>query len=390
MYWKNLDKIWVIVTHLAAAFLGAFLISFLFGDDVQYQDQKLYQLLDIIENRFVEDANTTTLEDVAAYAMVKATGDQWSYYIPASQYQAHVESTENISVGVGATMDRKDDGSGLEVTELTEGGGAAEAGIQLHDVLIRVDGKSCAGIELKEVTPWIRGEEGSTVVLTVNRNGQELDFTVTRKRVEIPVATYEMLPSGYGLVTIENFEARASEETLEAIDALMEQGAKGLIFDVRFNPGGYTTELVKILDYLLPEGPLFRRESYDGQTSVDYSDAQCVDLPMAVLANESSYSAAEFFAAALQEYDAAVVVGEQTTGKGYYQNTFRLVDGSAVAISTGKYFTPKGESLAGVGVMPDVPVKLDQESSDALDQGILEREKDLQLQAAVAALEEAA
>ena len=98
----------------------------------------------------------------------------------------------------------------------------------------------------------------------------------------------------------------------------------------------------------------------------------------------------EFFAAALQEYDAAVVVGEQTTGKGYYQNTFRLVDGSAVAISTGKYFTPKGESLAGVGVMPDVPVKLDQESSDALDQGILEREKDLQLQAAVAALEEAA
>ncbi len=167
-------------------------------------------------------------------------------------------------------------------------------------------------------------------------------------------------PSGYGLVTIENFEARASEETLEAIDARMEQGAKGLIFDVRFNPGGYTTELVKILDYLLPEGPLFRRESYDGQTSVDYSDAQCVDLPMAVLANKSSYSAAEFFAAALQEYDAAVVVGEQTTGKGYYQNTFRLVDGSAVAISTGKYFTPKGESLAGVGVMPDVPVKLDQ------------------------------
>lgn len=156
-------------------------------------------------------------------------------------------------------------GLAWEVTELTEGGGAAEAGIQLHDVLIRVDGKSCAGIELKEVTPWVRGEEGSTVVLTVNRNGQELDFTVTRKRVEIPVATYEMLPSGYGLVTIENFEARASEETLEAIDALMEQGAKGLIFDVRFNPGGYTTELVKILDYLLPEGPLFRRESYDAR-----------------------------------------------------------------------------------------------------------------------------
>lgn len=255
MYWKNLDKIWVIVTHLAAAFLGAFLISFLFVDDVQYQDQKLYQLLDIIENRFVEDANTTTLEDVAAYAMVKATGDQWSYYIPGIPTSGPCGEYGKYLCGCGSHQVSKDDGSGLEVTELTEGGGAAEAGIQLHDVLIRVDGKSCAGIELKEVTPWIRGEEGSTVVLTVNRNGQELDFTVTRKRVEIPVATYEMLPSAMDSSPLRTLKPELSEETLEAIDALMEQGAKGLIFDVRFNPGGYTTELVKILDYLLPKDP---------------------------------------------------------------------------------------------------------------------------------------
>lgn len=390
MYWKNLDKMWMVITHLAAAFFGAFLVSLFFTGQGQRQDQKLYQLLSIIENRYVEDVDATALEDAAAWTMVKATGDRWSYYIPASQYQAHMESAENIYVGVGMTMGKADDGSGLEVVELKEGGGAQEAGIQLHDVLLQVDGKNCVGKTWAEVAPWVRGEEGTTVVLTMGRNGQEMDFTVTRKRLEVPVAIYEMLPSGYGLITIENFETRAAEETLEAVDALMEQGAKGLIFDVRFNPGGYTNELVEILDYLLPEGPLFRKESYDGETSVDYSDANCIELPMVVLTNGSSYSAAEFFAAALQEYDAAVVVGEKTCGKGYYQNTFQLADGSAAAISTGKYFTPNGKSLIDVGVTPDVLVELDEESTKALERGTLEREKDLQLQAAVAALEEAA
>ncbi len=390
MYWKNLDKMWMVITHMAAVFFGAFLVSLFFTGQGQRQDPKLYQLLSIIENRYVEDVDATALEDAAAWTMVKATGDKWSYYIPASQYQAHMESAENIYVGAGMTMGKADDGSSLEVVGLKEGGGAQEAGIQLHDVLLQVDGKDCAGKTLAEVTPWVRGEEGTTVVLTMDRNGQKMDFTVTRKRLEVPVATYEMLPSGYGLITIENFEARAAKETLEAVDALMEQGTKGLIFDVRSNPGGYTDELVEILDYLLPEGPLFRRESYNGETNVDYSDAHCVELPMAVLTNGRSYSAAEFFAAALQEYEAAVVVGEETCGKGYYQNTFRLADGSAAAISTGKYFTPKGESLIDVGVTPDVPVKLDKESAKALSQGTLEREKDLQLQAAVAALEEAA
>ena len=212
MYWKNLDKIWVIVTHLAAAFLGAFLISFLFVDDVQYQDQKLYQLLDIIENRFVEDANTTTLEDVAAYAMVKATGDQWSYYIPASQYQAHVESTENIYVGVGATMDRKDDGSGLEVTELTEGGGAAEAGIQLHDVLIRVDGKSCAGTgaggDGHTVDPGRGRKHCGPHGDVVNGDGAA-DLTVTRKprlHSDGGGGLRDDCGSAMAVVTIENFD----------------------------------------------------------------------------------------------------------------------------------------------------------------------------------------
>lgn len=283
-----------------------------------------------------------------------------------------------------------EDPAGLEIVGISDGGGAQEAGLQLHDVLIEIDGQSCAEMSVSDAGDLVRGEEGTTMDFTVSRDGEQMKFTVTRKRMETPVATYEMLSSGYGLITIENFESRATTETVSAIETLMEQGAKGLIFDLRFNPGGYKKELVQILDYLLPEGILFRSEFYDGTVEVDHSDANCVDIPMAVLVNQDSYSAAEFFAAALQEYGVAQVVGQQTSGKGYFQSTFRLQDGSAAAISVGKYYTPNGVSLAGVGVTPDIPVEVDDKTYGAIYFGILEPEEDEQLQAAVAALEEGA
>ena len=155
---------------------------------------------------------------------------------------------------------------------------------------------------------------------------------------------------------------------------------------MRHNPGGYASELVKVLDYLLPEGELFRTVRYDGKEDVDMSDADCLDVPMAVLVNAGSYSAAEFFAAALRDYEAAVVVGEQTVGKGYFQTTYQLNDGSAVALSIGEYFTPKGKNLAAVGVTPDVVVTVDEETASAIYYGTLNPEEDPQIQAAVKTL----
>ena len=145
---------------------------------------------------------------------------------------------------------------------------------------------------------------------------------------------------------------------------MLEQGATSLIFDVRFNGGGYANEMNKVLDYLLPEGQLFKTVDYTGKESVTKSDAKCLEMPMTVLVNESSYSAAEFFAAALSEYDAAVIVGEKTSGKGYFQTTFRLSDGSAVGLSIGKYYTPKGKSLEKVGITPDIAVSLENPYAD--------------------------
>ena len=168
-----------------------------------------------------------------------------------------------------------------------------------------------------------------------------------------------------------------------AIDALLDDGAQALIFDVRNNGGGYKDELVKILDRLLPEGILFQSKDYSGTKQTDRSDAACIELPMAVLVNQDSYSAAEFFAAALQEYDWAKVVGEKTCGKGNFQTAFTLSDGSMLNLSIGKYYTPQGRSLTDLGVMPDVEIALSDEDGAKLYYGQLEKADDAQLQAAI-------
>ena len=347
---------------------------------------KLDRLEGLIQECYIGEADEQELEDAAAVAMVKATGDRWSYYIPADEYSDHVEREENAYVGVGITIQPQEDESGFLILMVTEGGPAQEAGIEANDLLIGVEEQDIRDMSMDEVRELIRGKEGTKVALTVMRKGEHMTLSVERRRIEETVARGEMLDDGIGLVQIFNFDERCADESIEVIERLRSEGAKKLIFDVRNNPGGFADELVELLDYLLPEGDLFRSVSYDGKEQVDTSDADFLDMPMAVLVNGDSYSAAEFFAAALQEYEAAIVVGEPTGGKGYYQNTIQLGDGSAVALSTGKYFTPKGNSLADVGVTPDVRVDVDEETASNIYYGLSTTAEDPQIQAAVNAL----
>lgn len=347
---------------------------------------KLDRLEGLIQECYIGEADEQELEDAAAVAMVKATGDRWSYYIPADEYSDHVEREENAYVGVGITIQPQEDESGFLILMVTEGGPAQEAGIEANDLLIGVEEQDIRDMSMEEVRELIRGKEGTKVALTVMRKGEHMTLSVERRRIEETVARGEMLDDGIGLVQIFNFDERCADESIEVIERLRSEGAKKLIFDVRNNPGGFADELVELLDYLLPEGDLFRSVSYDGKEQVDTSDADFLDMPMAVLVNGDSYSAAEFFAAALQEYEAAIVVGEPTVGKGYYQNTIQLGDGSAVALSTGKYFTPKGNSLADVGVTPDVRVDVDEETASNIYYGLSTTAEDPQIQAAVNAL----
>ena len=349
-------------------------------------NSKLQQLEDLILDRYVEDVDQTKLEDAAASAMIGALGDRWSYYLTAEQYASHYEQEQNAYVGIGVAIDAQNYQDGMRVLSVTAGGPAEEAGMLAQDLIVGVDGQNIVGMELDTVQSMIKGKENTTVELKILRGGKELTLTVTRRTIHTPVATAQMLKDNIGLVTIVNFNANCAKETIAAIEQLREDGAEKLIFDVRNNPGGYVSELVKVLDHLLPEGVVFRSEDSNGKTDEETSDAKCLEMPMAVIVNGNSYSAAEFFAAALSEKDWATVIGEQTSGKGYYQVMYRLSDGSAVGLSVDKYCTAGGKSLEGVGITPNVMAPVDESTAAAIYAGALKPEEDPQIQAAVNAL----
>ena len=353
---------------------------------IMFYGGKLEQVRAVLDYYFIGDVDQKKLEDAASAAMVYALGDRWSYYMTAEEYQVYLQTMSNTHVGIGITVQRRSDGQGFDVSDMVAGGPAEEAGITVGDVIIAVDGAETAGLTISELSVLIKGEANTQLRLTVLRGQERKEFTVTRKTFQTPVATAQMLEGNIGLITIENFDQRCAQETIAAIEELTAQGAQALIFDVRNNPGGYKTEMLEVLDYLLPEGPLFRSENYQGKESVEYSDEKHLDIPMAVLVNLSSYSAAEFFAAALEEYDAAITVGEKTFGKGYFQNTIPLPDGSAINISVGKYTTPNGVSLDGVGLTPRISVPVDEQTAAKIKAGILAPEEDPQVIAAINAL----
>jgi len=383
-----MKKITKFLSYLLVAVLSSFVTLTLFAGNSGSGSTKLDRLEDLIAEKFIGEVDRIEIEDAAADAMVNALGDRWSYYIPADEYAAYEEQMNNAYVGIGITIQVAEDQSGYLILKVNAGGPAEEAGLQAGDVIIAVEGRSTANMDVDETRNLVRGEENTQVALTVRRNGKEMDVSVTRKTVKTPVATAQMLPAGVGMITITNFDARCADETIAAIEQLLGEGAVKLIFDVRFNPGGYADELVKVLDYLLPEGDLFRTVDYAGNEAVDTSDKDCLrGIPMAVLVNGDSYSAAEFFAAALREYEVAVIVGEHTVGKGYFQRTYELGDGSAVGLSVGKYFTPKGVSLAEAGgIVPDVEIAVDEETAAAIYAGIQDPMEDPQVLAAIEAL----
>ena len=344
---------------------------------------KAAEVLEIIETYFIDDYDEDTLADGAASGMVDATGDEWSYYLSADEVAAYEESMANAYVGVGITITEDAEAGGMRVEEVVSGGPAEEAGIRVGDLLLAVEGEDVLTLGIDGTRNLVRSEEGTHVNMHFSRNGTEYDVSVERRSIETPVVTGELLDENIGYIKIDNFDERSAAETIAFVKDLIGQGAEALLFDVRFNPGGYADELVKVLDYLLPEGDLFRSMDYAGREEVDTSDASCVELPMAVLVNEDSYSAAEFFAAALQEYEWATIVGSQTYGKGNFQTAFYLSDGSMVNLSIGKYYTPGGKSLSETGVTPDVVVDLDDEQYALLYYNALEQADDPQFQAAI-------
>jgi len=357
------------------------------ADPVTFKIERIGALLEsYFIDEYEEEALIAAAADGAAAGMVEATGDRWSYYISADEMQSYTEQLNNAYVGVGITIQEME--TGMEVLSVAAGGPAEEAGVRVGDVCVEVDGQKTTELGLEGAKELVRGEEGTFVSMSFLRDGEILTLNIQRRSIITPVAEWEMLEDQIALISITNFDYHCAEQTLACMDEALQEGAEGFLFDVRFNPGGLKTEMVAILDKLLPEGDIFRSIDYAGTEEVDRSDAACLEIPMVVLINEDSYSAAEFFAASLQEYGLAQIVGVQTSGKGNFQYTLELDDGSAVALSVGKYFTPSGKSLTDVGVTPDLVMDLSDADYSDLYYGTLAPEEDEQLQAAWTLLRE--
>ena len=381
---KKWQKSLILVLAFAVAILGSAIVTMQLTRREQTPvEAKTAEIGAYLDRFFIDDYDEEKLADAAASAMVEATGDRWSYYLTAEEKSSYDEQMQNAYVGIGVTITAQEELGGMRIEAVTAGGPAEEAGLLTGDIITEVEGEKTLDLGMTGTRTKVRGEAGTFVTLTILRGEESFPVSVERRSIQTPVATYEMLDGQIGYIKIANFDTRCAEETNAAMDELIAQDAKALIFDVRNNGGGYKNELVKVLDKILPEGILFQSEDYQGSKQIDRSDADCIDLPMAVLVNQDSYSAAEFFAAAIQEYDWGTVVGTKTVGKGNFQTAFTLSDGSMLNLSIGKYYTPQGRSLTDTGITPDVEIALSDEDGAKLYYGQLEKADDAQLQAAI-------
>ena len=331
------------------------------GSEENYsQAMKYLEIKNVIDEKYVGTVNEESVSAAAFDAMVSALGDQWSYYMSPSEYSAYKLYSANQYVGLGVQVDKDAETGGLKITGVNSGTPADNAGLEAGDIILAVAGTDITGMTVGDARSFISSNLGESVKLKIrDKDGSESELSVNCELIYTSPVSYRMLSGSIGYVQILNFDSGAADAAIKAIETLLGQGALGFVFDVRTNPGGLLSELTALLDYLLPSGNIFISVDKAGNQTPTESDSVCLDMPMAVLVNADTYSAAEFFAAALQDYNWAEIVGERTTGKSRSQQTIELSDGSAVHLSTARYLTPAGIDLAEQGgLIPDQEVAL--------------------------------
>lgn len=358
----------VVTALLTALAIGVVSYVSFGGKDGLALFRKVRAVETLLEKEYVGEVDTDALADGAAAGMVAAIDDRWSYYMTAEEYESYQERSANQSHGIGVTLTDHEESGGFLVIGVSNGSPAKAAGVLAGEIVISAAGQDVRGLSMEELKAIITGQEGEFELGLLGADGSERCVTVYTASFYTNPVSYEMLDNHNGYIAIANFEDGAAENAIAAVKTLLTDGADALIFDVRNNPGGRLSELIDLLDYLLPEGEIFISVGKDGDEEIYTSDESCVEVPMAVLINADSYSAAEFFAAALREYDKAVLVGQPSTGKGRSQMTFVLSDGSAVHISTRRYLTPNRTDLAQQGgLTPDIVVEATADDAQLLE-----------------------
>lgn len=346
---------------------------------------KIGEIRRTVDAYYVGEYDAQDAVDLAAAGFVVGIGDRWSSYMSAEEYEEYQLSFSGQSFGIGLYTAYDASENKLRIVEVFPGSDGEALGLKKGNLIVGAEGKTLDKDGYSETIAAVSGDEGTMAHITIQRaqTGETETVEMERKTVEATMASGWMLSDGKtGFVRIYNFRRGSETQIEQAVQRLTEQGAERLVFDVRNNPGGSVDSVCKALDRLLPEGKIMTLRTKAGKETVYTSDQDEVGLPMAVLVNADSISAAEFFAAALQEYGKAVIVGEQTIGKGYSQQNYELSDGSALHLSDQEYFTPNGKSLIGTGIQPDVPSS----APEGFDLYFADEQEDAQLQAALAAL----
>lgn len=344
---------------------------------------KVYEVEELLRENFYAELDNQALQDGLLTGMVESLGDQYSLYLDREEFSSVYSEINGQAQNMGISLLYDGESGYPKVISVEPNSGAAAAGLRAGDLICRIGAEDCRELGYEAALEKLQGEEGTTTEFVVLRGGEELAVSVTRKAYAKQLVTYRMLEHQVGYLKIEAFDVGAADAFRTALTELQNQGAVGIIFDVRDNPGGELETVCSILDTILPEGPIVRL-NYRDHTETKESDAACLELPHAVLINGSTYSAAELFAAAVKDYGIGTIVGETSYGKGRMQTMIPLSDGTGVNVTVATYDPPKSENFDGVGVQPDITVTL----PDEVKSHYYEKtdEEDAQLQAAIAAV----
>lgn len=384
-FWKGFGAALVLmaVVYFGGQFLAQMNIALPFGMSTM---AKIRQIEKTLDTYYVEDYDKELAEELMYTGLAAGVGDPYTYYLSADSLAEQMEKNSGHFVGIGVEIYAGDDGY-IVVSSVTPGGPAEAAGILAEDKITEVDGESITGKTAADVSALVKGEAGTDVTLTIFREstGEVLEKTVTRQDIQVKTVSWRMMDDNIGYIAITNFRENTYSQFKEALDMLEAEGMEKLVLDLRNNTGGLVKSAHEIGEELLPEGIMVYTMDKDGNREDTLCDDVYNDVPLVVLVNGNSASAAEILAGAIQDTGRGQLIGTTTFGKGLVQRLFTLPDGSGLNMTIQKYYTPNGTSIHGVGITPDYEVELPEEYAQQTN---IPAEADTQLQKAVEVLSE--
>ena len=332
---------------------------------------KISAVVNIIKNKCIYDVDYEKMTDYALIGITAATNDPYTAYYGKTDFAVYRDDIASSYVGIGATIGPDTETGCIRIIATMENSPSEQAGIKSGDIIKAIDGTPYTSVQLSEAATYLKkGDEGTEVTVRIERDGEERDITLARAKIIKKNVKSKMLENNSGYIRINEFDMGVAgeskdtyEEFCEHLSALKMAGMTSLILDLRDNPGGDFDIVCKIADKLLPEALITYTEDKEGKREDKKSDADGIDVPMAVLINGGSASASEILTGALKDNEKATVIGTKSYGKGIVQSVYGFTDGSGLSVTTARYYTPKGVCIHGIGIEPDIEVQLDSKKS---------------------------